>query len=72
MKENEYAVPNIQNIIEQTEEKRFFKVINLINDYYQIKVKNSINIKWHFVLIISFINRHGCYKISRHILNDYE
>ena len=65
VEDNKYTVPNIQNIIEQTQGKRFFTVIDLTDGYYQIKLKKSIDIKQRFILIISCINGQECHKGSK-------
>lgn len=48
VEDDNYTVPNIQQIIEKTQGKRFFTVIDLKDGYYQISLKKSDRYKTAF------------------------
>lgn len=39
VEDDKYSIPNIQNIIELTQGKKWFSVIDLKDGYYQIRLK---------------------------------
>ncbi len=48
VEDNNYSIPNSQHILENTQGKKYFTVIDLADGYFQIKIKKEHKFKTAF------------------------